>query len=224
MRTVLVSSANSNICVGPGSISMDWYFSCLFSCLVIFIGYQTLGILPDWVLDVFYIPINIRRLCSRYLLGTPHNDPESWGFPVWLLGEQVLFLTTSEFWGLLLSPIQMSLACLGMFLTRMYCWVLQENFLQTSRLSLSSPKDYIVNSSYLSPWTPSFIFPALGPHRASLGSPPGASAWGLSWGSKAGQPCDSHPKSHVLEEHCPLLPHVRILRAVVSLILSCLWF
>ena len=43
MITVLVSSsANSNICVGPGSISIDWYFSCLFSCLVIF----------DWIPDI----------------------------------------------------------------------------------------------------------------------------------------------------------------------------
>lgn len=135
MIIVLVSSsANSNICVGPGSISIDWYFSCLFSCLVTFDWMPDIGGFTWLGVGCFYIPIIIHRLCSRYLLSTPHNDPESWGFPVWLLGNRYCSWQQVSSEDCSLSPTQMSLSCLGVFLTRMYCWVLQENFLQTSRL------------------------------------------------------------------------------------------
>ena len=60
-----------------GPFQLTDIFPVYFHAWSFFIGYQTLGVLPDWVLDVFYIPINIHRLCSRNLLGTPHNDPES---------------------------------------------------------------------------------------------------------------------------------------------------
>ena len=71
-------SANSNICSSSVSILIDWFFSLLWviffsfsECLVNF-GWM-LGIMSwlCWVLDMFYILINILELCpgmqSRYL-------------------------------------------------------------------------------------------------------------------------------------------------------------
>lgn len=113
-------------------------------------------------------------------------------------GEQVLFLTTSEFWGLLPHPFRWALPALECFSHACTAEYSRRIFYKPPGFSLSSPKDYIVNSSHLGfPEHPVSSSQLWDPTGHSLGSPPGASAWGLSWGSKAGQPCDSHPESHV---------------------------
>lgn len=108
-------------------------------------------------------------------------------------GEQVLFLTTSSSDDCSSHPFRWALpalecfshACTAEYSRRIFC---------KPQAFLSSPKDFTLwILATLASLNTSFIFPTQDPTGHSW-FPSWASA-GLSWGSKAGQPYDSHPVS-----------------------------
>ena len=116
-------------------------------------------------------------------------------------------------------PLRWAFAALGCFSHACTAEYSRRIFCKPLGFSLSSPTDYIVNSSPLGfPELPVSSSQLGDPTGHSLGSPPWTSAWGLSWGSKAGQPWGSHPLFHVSQG---TLPFVASRPESWELILSC---
>ena len=125
---------------------------------------------------------------------------ELWDFPDWLLGTSTILSLKSAQCALPLVQLLFSAwsNCLTGLCWFLFCWVPLRLLLLSGALP--------VNSSHLGfPEHPVSSSQLGDPTGHSLGSPPGASAWGLSWGSRAGQPWDSHPVFHVSRGTLPFV-------------------